>query len=199
MKNTKFCVSCFFRFIGTTILGLMGMGIIVLVSSCSKNPQSPGLEYMPNMYRSPSYETYSSNPNFKDGMTARKPVEGTVPFGFMPYSYPNTLEGYEAAGRELKNPVTLSPKVLEEGKALFTTFCTPCHGLTGAGDGTIIQNQKFPPPPSFQSQLKDLPEGKMFHSITYGKNLMGAHASQITTEERWKIIHHLQTLQKLQK
>lgn len=197
MKNTTFCVLRFFRLFGTKVLGLMGVGIIVLSSSCSKSPQSPGYEYMPNMYRSPSYETYSPNPNFADGMTARKPVEGTVPLGFMPYTYPNTVEGYEAAGRELKNPVTSSSQVLEEGKTLFTTYCSHCHGLTGAGDGAIIQNGKFPPPPSFQGPLKELPEGKMFHSITYGKNLMGAHASQLTNEERWKIIHYLQTLQKL--
>ena len=70
MKNTTFCVLRFFRLFGTKVLGLMGMGIIVLASSCSKNPQSPGYEYMPNMYRSPSYETYSTNPVFADGNKA---------------------------------------------------------------------------------------------------------------------------------
>jgi len=195
MKSTKNYLSHFSRLIQIKTIGL---GVIILfIASCSKNPQSPGYEYMPNMYRSPSYETYSPNPNFSDGMTARKPVAGTVPFGFMPYSYPNTLEGYEAAGKELKNPIPFSPKVLDQGKVLFTTYCSHCHGLTGAGDGTIIQNQKFPAPPSFQGPLKDLPEGKMFHTITYGKNLMGSHASQLNKEERWKIIHYLQSLQKL--
>ena len=27
--------------------------------------------------------------------------------------------------------------------------------------------------------------------ITYGKNLMGSHASQLTEEERWKIVNHV--------
>ena len=43
--------------------------------------------------------------------------------------------------------------------------------------------------------LKNLPEGKMFHTITYGKNLMGPHASQLNVEERWKVIRYVQTLQ----
>ena len=35
----------------------------------------------------------------------------------------------------------------------------------------------------------------MFHTITYGKNLMGSHASQLNNEERWKVIRYVQTLQ----
>jgi mono/diheme cytochrome c family protein len=168
----------------------------IIAISCKKTPNSAGLEFMPDMYRSASYETYSSNPNFEDGMTARKPVEGTVPRGFNPMSYPNNNEGYEAAGRELKNPVELNELNLNEGKRLYSLYCGHCHGPEGKGDGKLVQNEKFPPPPSYASaQLKDLSEGKMYFSITYGKNLMGSHASQVSPEERWKIIMHIQTLQ----
>ena len=65
----------------------------------------PGYEYMPNMYRSPSYETYSENPLFKNNSTAREPVEGTIPRGFSPFEYENTLEDYLRAGLELVNPL----------------------------------------------------------------------------------------------
>jgi len=41
--------------------------------SCSDDPKKPGYEYMPDMYRSPSYETNSSNPLFADSMTERQP------------------------------------------------------------------------------------------------------------------------------
>lgn len=179
-------------------LGLF-TGMTFLATSCSDDPKHPGYEFMPEMYRSPSYETYSINPNFKDSMSARKPVEGTIPRGstYMPYPYPNTPEGYEAAGRELKNPLERSEANLAEGKRLFDIFCINCHGAEGKGDGSLIQNGKFPPPPSYSGQLKDLSEGKMFHVITYGKNLMGSHASQVDQQERWKIIMYIQTLQKL--
>lgn len=174
------------------------IALLALMPSCNKDPKHPGYEYMPDMYRSPSYETNSANPNFNDGLTARKPVAGTIALNSsMPYPYPNTLEGYEKAGIELKNPILLTDITLQQGKQLFTSFCSPCHGKAGGGDGTLIKNQKFPPPPSFQIQLKELSEGKMFHSITYGKNLMGSHASQVSAEERWKIIHYLKELQKL--
>ena len=31
--------------------------------------------------------------------------------------------------------------------------------------------------------------------MTYGKGLMGAHASQMTKEERWTVVHHVELLQ----
>ena len=66
------------------------------------------------------------------------------------------------------------------------------------GDGKVVTNGGFPPPPAYSSaQLIDLPEGKMFHSITYGKNLMGPHASQLTQDERWKIIYYINILQQM--
>src|SRR5690242_19807202 len=107
-----------------------------MFSSCSDSTSKPGYEYMPNMYRSPDYETNSPNPNFKDSMTERQPVKGSIPRGFMPYPYPNTPEGYEAAGKELKNPFQATEENIAEGKKLFEIFCIHCHGPEGKGDGT---------------------------------------------------------------
>jgi mono/diheme cytochrome c family protein len=182
--------------------------MVMLMSSCTTDPNSPGVEYMPDMYRSPSYETYSTNPVFKDSMTAQLPVAGTITRGewpnsgnlinALPYAYPNTVEGYEAAGANLKSPLDKSPEVAAQGKVIFEKMCMHCHGPKGQGDGTLIATGKFPPPPSYSgAALKELPEGKMFHTITYGRNLMGSHASQLTKEDRWKVIQYIQELQKL--
>jgi len=184
----------------TSVLGAIAVFTIAAsVSSCNDDPKHPGYEYMPDMYRSPSYETNSGNGLFKDSLTNRLPVSGTIPRGttYMPYPYPNTPEGYEAAGKDLKNPLPKSEENLAEGKYLYENYCMHCHGEQGMADGKIIQNGKFPPPPSYSGPLKDLVEGKMFHSITYGKNLMGSHASQLNQTERWKVIMYVQTLQKL--
>jgi mono/diheme cytochrome c family protein len=171
----------------------------ILISSCTNDlPQHPGYEFMPDMYRSPSYETNSINTLFADSMTERLPVAGTIPRGnYIPYPYPNTNEGYEAAGKEWKSPLEKNDANLAEGKRLFEIFCIHCHGPEGQGNGSIVANGKFPPPPAYNGPLKDLPEGKMFHTLEYGKNFMGSHASQLTQTERWKIIMYVQTLQKL--
>ena len=178
-------------------------GCMAFAACTNDDPKKPGYEYMPDMYRSPSYETYSANPNFSDSMTARQPVAGTIARGnsvysdadMMPYPYPNTNEGYEAAGRELKNPLEHSEKNLADGKTLYMNYCRHCHGDSGMGDGLVAQHNG-PKPPAYNSdQLKDLPEGKMYHSMEFGKNMMGSHASQLTATQRWKIVLFVQTLQ----
>lgn len=176
---------------------------MMLVMACGPDHSRPKSEFMPDMYRSPSYETYSINPVFKDSASAQKPVAGTIPRGYTFFHYPNTTEGYEAAGRDVHNPLENSAASLEEGKRLYGIYCMHCHGETGNADGALIATGKFPPPPSYYAgkssrggEVKDLPDGKIYHAITYGINLMGSHASQVNPTERWKIIQYVHELQK---
>jgi mono/diheme cytochrome c family protein len=185
-------------------LYILPAAAFIQLSSCTNDDvKKPGYEYMPDMYRSPSYETYSSNPNFPDSMTARQPVSGTIARGDaiftdydrLPYPYPNTPEGYEDAGAKLLNPIEKNSLNMAEGKRLYENYCTHCHGETGMGDGLVVQ-RNGPKPPAYNSdQLKNLSEGKMYHSIEWGKNMMGSHASQLTPTQRWKVVMYVQTLQ----
>ncbi len=177
-----------------------GSGMLFWGCAAKSDPRDPGIEYAPQMYHSIPLEPYSQMDYYSylpQGKHLVEPVAGTVPRGKADYIYPfpNTNEGYEEAGKKLKNPLPNTPENLEEGKRLYTLYCIHCHGEKGDGQGTIVQDGKFPPPPSYYGpQIKDLPEGKMFHSITYGKNLMGSHASQLSPEERWKVILYVQAL-----
>ncbi len=183
-------------------LSAIAGAVVVLMTSCGKDPNDPGKEYMPDMYRSPSYEVYSSNPNFPDSLTMQAPVKGTIPRGYEFFEYPSSNEGYEAAGRDVKNPLALTDENMKEGERLYGIYCTHCHGESGAGDGNLVKIGKFPPPPSYSSApssrgglMKDLSDGKIYHTITYGINLMGPHASQISPADRWKIVMHVHKLQ----
>lgn len=172
--------------------------IAITVTSC-KEDNGLALEYMPDMFRSPSIETYvdygeirgKQHDSLKDVMSARKPVEGTIPRGFTPYSYPNTMDGYNMAGDQLKNPIERTDEVVAKGKELYGMFCVHCHGKTGQGDGSLVERDKFPPLPVKFKEGLDISEGKMFHSVTYGKGLMGPHSSQLNQRERWEIIHYI--------
>jgi len=181
---------------------------VITLSSCTRDAQSPGYEYMPDMYRSPAIEAYvdygeirdTLHPELNQTISTRKPVEGTVPLtdiamNDMPYNIPNTTEGYELAGEILKSPYPQSEEIIAQGMELYIDFCLQCHGASGQGDGPVITVGGHPAPQAYDAGLKDLPEGKMFHSITYGKGLMGAHASQLTKSQRWKIVAYIKTLQ----
>lgn len=176
---------------------VMGLTAAVALTSCSEVKRDPGYEYAPQMYRPVAYNPDQKNAAFADGKTAQTPVAGTIPQNFESFHYPHTPEGYEAAGAELKSPIAHTEASLAEGKQLFLNMCSHCHGKTGMADGQVVKNGGFPAPPAYNSaQLKDLPEGKMFYSITYGKGAMGSHASQLSATERWKVIQYVQFLQK---
>ena len=190
-------------FLGFFIVGLILSGCGDSSSDGKKFTKHPGYEYMPNMYRSASYETYSENPLFNNNSTARKPVEGTIARGFMPFTYNATIDDYLRAGKELKNPLDINETNLLEGEALYIMFCAHCHGKNGDGNGSIT-HPLYGGVPSYSDNLlirrsgttmQDLEDGHIYHAITYGFNAMGPHASQINSDERWKIIMYVNKLQ----
>jgi mono/diheme cytochrome c family protein len=188
-----------FRILGASVITIAAT---VLITSC-KDKRSTGWEYAPNMYEHLAYDPDQKNPNFADGKTAQVPPVGTIPVGFVKFDYSTDKAGYELAGAEVKTMLPQTQNNYAEGKVLFMHFCSPCHGETGQGDGTVVAHG-FPPPPSYSKgqssrggAMKDLSDGKIYHTITYGVNAMGSYASQLSPEERWKVVmyvHHLQTL-----
>lgn len=185
----------------TRIISLMTMFSCVTIgfTSCEKHDaNSPGVEFMADMYRSPSLESNMSYTSLTDSSVMqanRLPVEGSIARGFMPYMYANDTAGYSNAGRFLHNPLAKNETNLKQGEELYGKFCVHCHGAAGAGDGLVGAKLPGAPPSYTGAALKNLPEGKIFHSITYGKGLMGPHASLLDKDERWKIVQFVQKLQ----
>ncbi|MBL4678430.1 MAG: c-type cytochrome, partial [Mucilaginibacter sp.] len=132
------------KILGTTAFVIAAS---IVLTSC-KDKRSTGWEYAPNMYEHKAYEYDQANDNFKNGQTAQTPPAGTIPVGFKKFDYPNNTAGYQLASTEVKNPLPLTSTNIEEGKKLFTTFCSPCHGVQGQGDGLVVSHG-YPPPPSY--------------------------------------------------
>jgi mono/diheme cytochrome c family protein len=185
------------------------LGATVL-ASCTKDKNSPGYEFMPDMYYSPAYKPGEANPNFADGKTYQDPVNGSIAYSddpeqrinFLPYPFQDTPEGREQAYNTLKNPLVYSEIHLNEGARLYGTFCAPCHGLQGKGDGSVVKvlekkdNYGLKPPAYDSDELRNISEGRIFHAMQYGKGNMGSYASQLNAKERWQITFYVQTLQR---
>lgn len=179
--------------------------VLFLFSSCSNNEKGkPGYEFMPDMYRSPSLEIYSSNSFFNDSLNARKPVVGTISRGFIPFEYENTLDDYLLAGVELENPLDYNEENTEKGKQLYQMFCAHCHGKNGDGKGSIT-HPVYGAIPSYSDDvmirrtggnMNDLSAGNIYHAIYYGLNAMGPHNTLVNDKERWLITMYVQELQK---
>ena len=189
----------------------------LMLLSCSADKDNPGVEYAPNMYHSTPYEPlsqvtdkemgswldsnpddnhgefYNSNPYNPYGMTMRDPVPNTVKrSSYLPYRIPK--DSLELAAL-IKNPLATTEEVLKEGKVLYTQYCNHCHGEKGMGDGLV--GIAYKGVTAYNSRaVKNRSEGEIFHVITHGKGRMWAHGSQVSIENRWKIVKYVQTLQK---
>jgi mono/diheme cytochrome c family protein len=172
-------------------LAIAAVTASAVLTGCSHKKGTPALEYMPNMAYSPAVQAQNEDP-MRPGMSAmRPPVPGTVPRGFTPYRY--EVGDSLIAQRELVNPLPRTSDVLGRGQRVFMTHCVVCHGPLGDGQGYIVP--KFPMPPSILSQkVSQWPDGRIYHLITRGQNLMPSYASQILPEDRWAVIHYVRAL-----
>lgn len=169
----------------------------VLISACNSE-QSPGYEFMPDMYRTPHIKAYEANSVVNaDSLSALHPVEGTIARGFASYEqFPNTAEGYEMAKAQMQMPARMAVDSLNlaEGAKLYGIFCSQCHGDEGKGMGVLVKNEKFLGVPSYAD--REINFGSIFHVVTYGKGVMGSHAGQVTPDERWQLAIYVMELKK---
>ncbi len=128
---------------------------------------------------------------FADEFGMRTPVNGTVARGYIPYPF----MGVDSPKVFLSDPLLPTKEVLKLGQKKFLTFCSPCHGNTGDGQGRLMG--QFPPGPTFHSNaVINMTDGQIYHIITNGRNVMPSYASQITRKERWAIINYIRVLQR---
>lgn len=169
----------------------------LIITGCDRSRTNPGWDYFPDMFYSTAYESFSSNPNFSDGMTMRAPVPGTVARDQVPFNYTIDPESRVKAGLELTNPFEPLPANIERGKNVYTTFCAGCHGDSGGGDGKLYKSGLYPLQPRVLTDEKSskLRDGEIFHTITIGFGSMGAHGAQVRPDDRWKVVLYIRALQ----
>ena len=185
----------------------------VLLGSC-RGKRSEGHAYMPDMFYSRAYETYAALDSAKftnDTLLAggkiyydRMPVPGTVARGelaIFPLAIdkPGDSVNY-VASKNIANPLpALSAADSMEAARLYLINCGICHGDKLDGMGPLFKNDgpyKAAPKNLIGDPIvSQMPDGQMFYSITYGKNAMGSYASQLSTRQRWMIVHYIKDQQ----
>ncbi len=184
------------RTIINTGLFLAVVGLLSLNWLLTVNPSRRNIEVLADMAHAPRYSSFAANPNFGDGKTLREPVPGTVIRDMPPLHYVSNPIDAQRAGRELFNPLDGKRAAdLARGAMVYATFCEVCHGPAGKGDGTVAQ-RGFPAPPSLLApRALALPDGQIFHIITFGQGNMPSYASQVDRDDRWKAILYVRSLQ----
>ncbi len=119
----------------------------------------------------------------------------TMPAGVVPRGGAPTIpkESRDVAAR-LPNPVRRTAESIAAGKQHFTTFCTPCHGVGGKGDGPVAA--KFIPPPDLTNSglQKIRTDGYWYSYIGVGGAVMPAYGEALSPRERWDLVNYVRTL-----
>jgi mono/diheme cytochrome c family protein len=188
-----------------SIIFVLAAGATIV--SCDDVKRKPGTVYMPDMAYSRAYETYADHSNLAEkGINYNnRPVTGTRARGMeVPFHILKDVAGDTAnyvAAKQVQNPVpALNPKELKEAERLYLINCGICHGAKLDGNGPLYKDGKGPYPAAPKNLVGDpvvsvMPDGQMFYSIEYGKGMMGSYASQLSSKQRWSIIHYIKSKQ----
>ncbi|MFI4859479.1 MAG: c-type cytochrome [Phycisphaerales bacterium JB063] len=204
----------------------------------NKMTPEPRYHIFQDMDASVAVKAQEASEVFADGRGARPYAPGTVAWGryttqpdpdmlrdddlaYRGYaSDPETGEAVQVAGDTGPTPqflpgfpetVRVNTRFLQRGQEQYNTFCMPCHGRDGQGDGPVNERanllitQKDNPTGtqwtapadlvSFKFTQSQYTNGQLFNTITHGANNMAAYGPQIDVDDRWAIVAYIRALQ----
>ncbi len=188
----------------TAIIATLVLTTAVVFISCDSKRQ-PGKIYMPDMAYSRAYESYAQRDSSLFTMDPNDaghkifynnlPPAGTIKRGDQfPFNVPNDSNGLINLSAQVKNPLApLTGKELEEAGRLFSINCAICHGAKGEANGPLAP--KVGGVKSIIAASPGFSDGRIFFVMTYGQNNMGSYASQLSREQRWRIVQYIRTLE----
>jgi len=117
-------------------------------------------------------------------MTMQSPVSGTI--------------ARNAPDNGVPQPQQITREMVNRGQTEFNTYCAPCHGRAGDGNGMIVQ-RGFPKPPSFfKDELINAKAQHFYDVITNGHGVMYSYADRVLPADRWAIVAYIRALQESQ-
>ena len=147
-----------------------------------------------DMHDQPRYEPYEKSDFFPDKRSSRPLVAGTVARGHLNDATPETT-GKVGGGFVATLPVPVTLEMVQRGRQRYDIFCSPCHGLTGRGDGMVVR-RGFRAPASFhEARIRAQPDGYLFDVMTSGFGAMPDYAAQLPIADRWAVVAYIRALQ----
>lgn len=191
------------------IISTLVLSLTLVVISCG-GKRDTGRTYMPDMAYSRAYESYAERDSsvFTTDINDKGhkifynnlPPAGTIkrgelfPFPVAPASMNSVDSGALLLSSQVANPLpSMAGAELEEAGRLFNINCAVCHGTKGGSDGPIAP--KVGGVKSIIAASPGYTDGRIFYVITYGQNNMGSYASQLSSEQRWRIVQYIRTLE----
>ena len=179
----------------------------------------PRIHLIQDMDAQPKYKAQSENILFADGRAARPEIPGTVARGQY-NADPMYIDGFSRSwnaaekkwdvvyATDFPETITFDEAFVRHGEEKFNTYCAPCHGWNGQGNGPInIRAQQLQgngtegmewvqPANLTDEERRGRPDGHLYNTITNGIRSMAGYRSQITDpHDRWAIVSYVRALQ----
>jgi len=135
-----------------------------------------------DMYRGPEVQPLAKSPRVTPADTI--PVHG----GEAPMSL-------EQAAVQMHNPLEPTPENLAKGKEQFGTYCAPCHGESGQGNGPVAHILVKPPKDLIAGASRERSDGYIYGVIRNGVASMPSYAEEMPAEQRWQVVMYLRSMQ----
>jgi len=170
--------------------------------ACRGQPSElPPVHLNPNMDTQEKYKAQSLSRFFDDKRTMRTPVEGTVARGLLKED-DAFFRGKEGDNFIKNIPVEVDAAMMARGQDRFNIYCSPCHGMTGDGNGIVPTRVKMTKPWQASSyhddRIRNMPDGELFNVITNGVRTMPGYRVQVPEADRWAIVAYVRALQRSQ-
>jgi hypothetical protein len=154
---------------------------LLLLGSCRRDMQDQ-----------PRYEAFEVNAAIGDSLATRPAPAGTVARGSLEQ---HTLISTEVAQPSGAFPFKITKAMIDRGEERFNIYCSPCHGMTGDGDGMVVRRGFKAPPSLHLERLRSADATHFFDVITNGFGVMPDYAYQLSAQDRWAVISYIRALQ----
>ena len=189
---------------------LSAVVVLAIFGTRGNTSRKPPIEVFGDMDRQPKLRPQADSPFFADGRTSRLPPAGTIP-----RTHPVVAGGKEVfpfdddpinTGRSPGttnyvdvNPLPVTDRVMARGQERYNIYCAPCHGALGDGKSAVAKLGMSVIADLHDTKTRKVvqqPDGQIFETITFGRNLMGPYGGVIPVEDRWAIIAYVRALQR---
>ncbi len=101
----------------------------------------------------------------------------------------------------IKNPEASDAASIKNGKTLYQTYCAPCHGSKGKGDGPASASLNPKPADHTSAMVQAESDGTIYYKISEGRahTAMPPFKSVLHPDQRWAIVNYMRTLAKKSK
>jgi mono/diheme cytochrome c family protein len=96
----------------------------------------------------------------------------------------------------LRNPFTVTPRTIEQGRQAYGYFCIHCHGAYGDGNGTV--GQSFSPLPTDlkSEKVQSQTDGELYVKTRLGFNRHPRLYTTVSEKDTWAVVNYVRTLRR---